>query len=90
MIVAFISRTIEYVVNKLKESLPEPIPPAVLPKENGEKMGKSKRRRRRRRILRSSLSDDELSNSEYKYFCERQLVIIIFDEILVFANRRFS
>lgn len=63
VIVAFISRTIEYVVKKLKETLPEPTPPIIGSKEDEEKNRKAKRRRRRRRICGTgSLTDDELSD----------------------------
>lgn len=65
VIVAIISRTIEFVVNKLKETLPLPAPSAA--KENGQLKQQAKRRRRRRRVPKTGLlSDDELSdNSTY-------------------------
>ena len=64
VIVAIISRTLEYVLNKLKEAVPMPSPPVnVVEKKNSE--SKAKRRRRRRRILKAKLlSDDESSESE--------------------------
>lgn len=65
VIVAIISRTIDFVVNKLKETLPLPAPSSA--KENGQLKQQAKRRRRRRRIPKTGLLlDDELSdNSTY-------------------------
>lgn len=63
VIVAIISRAIEFVVSKLKEILPPPEPNSVSIK-NEEIKHKENKRRRRRRVLRNiSLSDDEVSDS---------------------------
>lgn len=66
VIVALISRAIEFVTGRLKEVLPSPVESSSLSQENGDVKQKAKRRRRRRHVRKIGvLSDDELSdNSE--------------------------
>lgn len=66
MIVAIISRTLEYVVSRLKEAVPMPTPVVTVVEKKGHESSRAKRRRRRRRILKleTVLSDDESSESK--------------------------